>query len=269
MKSEFNYQSDSFDRQSQRFVIPLYISDELGNFHFSSTATLVFFKGHHYIIFAAHALGDKNNINDVAIFGYDGELIKLSDISIGYDVFSDDDIVVVDCFNVRMDGKNYFILDSKFSLNGFDKHHFSWTGFPSSWCKTKVIHKTKKAETLANDNVIEQQDGKYFINAKYFSIVSKIKSFNNVEISGEYNRKKIELKYKGLVSMGPSPEGMSGGAMYFFSNNQKLKDNIDDTYLFAGIGLEFKSGNVISGISRHRVLEILNSLDNEVSIDIL
>ena len=56
MNINFAYHSDEYDRQSKRFVIPLYIKDELGGYEHSSSATLARYKGHHFINFAAHAL---------------------------------------------------------------------------------------------------------------------------------------------------------------------------------------------------------------------
>lgn len=260
--SDFQYQSDSFDRQSQRFVIPLYIKDEVGNYHYSSTATLVLYNNSHYLIFASHALDSGVDINKVAFLGTDGVFIDLISLAIGYRIFKEDDLVIVDCFNRRMDGKNYFVINKTFSFNGFDKKHFSWTGFPQGWCKSKVIHHSKSADTIVKDNIVDS-NGLYFKNARYFTIVSKLLSFNKIEITGKYDQKKIELKYKGAVSKGPSPQGMSGGAMYFFSHEQKLKDDIDSTFLFAGIGLRYKKDGTISGLSRYRVIDLLDQYDNE------
>jgi hypothetical protein len=60
-----NYQSDNYGRQAQRFVIPLYIKDNLGTYHYSSTGTFIKYNEHHYIIFAAHALEKNIIINDI------------------------------------------------------------------------------------------------------------------------------------------------------------------------------------------------------------
>ncbi|MCB6147312.1 hypothetical protein LI313_02305 [Proteus mirabilis] len=261
--SEFKYQSDSYDRQSQRFVIPLYIKDEIGDYHFSSTGTFIIYNKSHYIVFAAHALERSDDINNIAMLGIDGLFIDLIDISLGYRIFEDDDLVIVDCFNNIVDGKNYFLLKDKPSFIGFDKKHFAWTGFPQSWCKVKIIHRTKKPESIIKEIFVNNEDGNFLKNARYFTILSKVKLFNKKEITGNYSIKNVDLKYKGPVNKGPNPQGMSGGAMYFFSKGQVLKDNINSTFLFAGIGLSFQKDGTITGISRDRVIELLKQFNKE------
>lgn len=268
MAGSFSYQSDSYDQQSQRFVIPLYYKDTLGNYEYSSTATLVKYKGDHYFVFAAHALNSVLKVCDFYILGADGELYAISDFSIGYRIFEDKDIVVVDCFNKVLEGKNYFDI-SETSLLGFDKKHFAWTGFPSSKCKAKKIHNTKSPETLRDQFVHEDESGLYFKSAQYFTIVSKVKGKNKKFITGSYNRKNASLKYKGNVSMAPSPEGMSGGAMYFFSKGQTLKSSINETFRFAGIGIEYKKDNTIVGVSRETIISLIEQFNEEEPIQFL
>lgn len=262
MNKNFTYQSDEYDRQTQRFVTPLYIKNTLGEYQYSSTATFVKYNNHHYIIFAAHALEEDMSIKDVHIFYSNGELESISNLSIGHYIFKTEDIVIVDCFNNVFDGKNYFNLNEK-SLIGFEKSYFAWTGFPASKSKAKKIHNKKTSEMLYNEFVYTDSTGKYFTNAKYFTIISKLISQNNNHIVGKYNRDNVYLKYKGQVNKSTHPKGMSGGAIYFFSKRQNLKNNIDDTFRFAGIGIEYHSDNKIIGVSREKIIELLNIFDNE------
>jgi hypothetical protein len=136
-------------------------------------------------------------------------------------------------------------------------------GFPAGQSKSKKVHRSKSKETLRNQYVHATEDGLYFTNAKYFTIISKLKTNNKQSITGEYNRKNINLKYGGDVSMGPHPSGMSGGAMYFFSKNFKLKESLDDTYRFAGIGIKYMKDNTIEGVSRLKVIELINEFDEK------
>jgi len=215
MNNDLTYQSDNYDRQSQRFVIPLCIKDGLENYEYSSTGTLVRYKGHHFIIFAAHALGAGTEFESVYTFGADGDFRQIKSFAIGHQIFEKEDIVIVDCFNQALEGKNYFNIDIE-SMVGFDKKHFSWTGFPVSKSKSKKVHKSNSQESLKNKFVYLDEGGSYFKNAKYFTIISRVSSKNKIQISGVYDRKNANLKYQGDVSMGPHPQGMSGGAMYFF-----------------------------------------------------
>ncbi|HGU3169537.1 TPA: hypothetical protein ACM89G_001029 [Escherichia coli O103:H2] len=265
--TDFKYQSDSYDRQSQKFVIPLYIRNELGDYNYSSTGTFIYYKQSHYVVFAAHALRDKDDIRNIYILGSDGEFFALTSISIGHRIFEEDDLVIVDCFNMILDGKNYFSLKDNFNFIGFDKKHFAWTGFPKNWCKTQTIHRTKRPSSIVNQTVASNEDGLLFKNAKYFTIISEVKTFNKIEITGTYKVKNIDLKYKGQVSKGPSPEGMSGGAMYFFSKGQELKKELESTFLLAGIGLSFKKDGTIVGISRYRMIELFEQFNEESPIE--
>lgn len=256
MSDKFQYKSDDYGRQSQRFVIPLYIKNELGNYEYSSTGTLVKYNAHHYIIFAAHALANSNSFENIYTFFKDGSFHKIKDSSIGHQIFNDEDIVLVDCFNSFYEGKNYFNLNENHLL-GFEKKNFAWTGFPSSKVKSKKVHNTKSKESLQQKYVHSSKDGDYFKNASYFTIISKVIENNKSRITGEYNRKNTSLKYQGSVSMATHPVGMSGGAMYFFTKGRKLKENIDDSFRFAGIGIEYKKSNIIVGVSKDKIIELI------------
>jgi hypothetical protein len=56
---------------------------------------------------------------------------------------------------------------------------------------------------------------------------------------------------------------MSGGAMYFFSKNQNLKASLDDTFRFAGIGIEYKKDSTIIGVPRQKIVELIERFDVE------
>lgn len=262
MTNNFSYQSDEYDRQTQRFVIPLYIQDELGNYNYSSTGTLVKYNSCHYIIFAAHALTNNVNFEKVYTFLINGEFSKISDVAIGgHQIFNNEDIVVVNCFNNAFEKKNYFNLNEK-HLRGFEKNFFAWTGFPSSKVKSKIVHNTKSKEALAEKYVHSDESGYYFKNAEYYTIISKLKQNNRIKITGKYNRENASLKYKGKVSIAPHPKGMSGGAIYFFLKGQKLKDNLDDTFRFAGIGIEYNKSDII-GVPRDIIIDLITQFEKE------
>ncbi|MFC7298077.1 hypothetical protein [Herminiimonas aquatilis] len=267
MSADFSYKSDDYDKQTQRFVIPLYVKDELNTYVFSSTGSLVTYKGHHYILFAAHALEDDIEFEKLNTFGTDGNFLPLARIAIGYQIFKEQDIGVVDCFNQRLENKNYFDLEEK-SLIGFEKKHFAWTGFPVSQCISKVVHNSISSDTLRDKYIHSDVGGTFFKNARYFTIISKINTNNNIEITGSYNRNNTSLKYKGLVSTGPHPQGMSGGALYYFSKKQNLKPNLEDSFRFAGIGLKYRKDNTIFGVPAFKIIELLERLNEENPLQI-
>lgn len=268
MVTEYSYNSDDYDRQSQRFVIPLYIRDELGCYEFSSTGTLVRYEMHHFIVFAAHALKGKIDFEKVYTFSADGSFHQIMSFSIGHQIFEKEDIVIVDCFNQALENKNYFNLAKK-SLNGFEKKLFAWTGFPASKCESKKVHKSLSQDALKKKFVYIDESGSYFKNARYFTIISKLNKSNNIEIAGSYDRKNANLKYQGDVSMGTHPQGMSGGAMYLFSRNQILKENLDDTFRFIGIGIEYRKDKSIIGIPKYKILELIKKFNNEQPLNFM
>lgn len=251
-----NYQSDSYERQSQRFIIPLYIKDELDNYEFSSTATLIKHKGHHYILFAAHALKGDVDFDRVHTFRTDGHFQKIKDLAIGHQIFKEQDIVIVDCFNLAIENKNYFDMDKK-SLIGFEKRALAWTGFPASQSSSQKVHRSQTADALRNRYVYTDGNESYFRNARYLTLIFKIRTNNNFEITGRYDRKNVNLKYQGSVATGPHPQGMSGGAMYYFAKSNNLKPNLDDSFRFAGIGIEYRKDSTIVGVPKTKIIELM------------
>jgi hypothetical protein len=127
----------------------------------------------------------------------------------------------------------------------------------------KKIHNSKSTDDLREKYVTSQDENLYFTNAKYYTIISKLNSFHKLEITGKYDRKKVSLKYAGPVSMGIHPAGMSGGAMYFFAKKQELKDDIDSTFRFAGIGIGYKKDNTIVGVPQPKIISLLENLNSE------
>jgi hypothetical protein len=268
MSKEFSYKSDEYDRQAQRFILPLYIKDDLENYNYSSTATLVQYNGRNYIIFAAHALNNDIYIDNVYTPYNDGSYRLVKELSIGYEMFEENDIVIIDHFNNKYDGKNYFNLNLT-SLIGFYEEYFAWTGFPYSKVKAKIIHKTKSAETSKQEYFHVDKDKIYSTALKYFTIESSLISIDDDYIKGNYNTKKKTLKYAGDVEKTPHPKGMSGGAMYFFTKTKKLEKELDNTFRFAGIGIEYdEKNNQILGVSNNKIIELLDifNKDNPLSL---
>lgn len=51
--------------------------------------------------------------------------------------------------------------------------------------------------------------------------------------------------------------------MYLFSKDKILKEDIDSTFLFAGIGLSFLKDGTISGVSRYKVIELIKHFEEQ------
>ena len=264
-KKEFIYRSDEFDRQSQRFVNPLFKKDSSGTYHHSSTGTFVKYNEHHYMVFAAHAIEEDFKIDDFYFFLPDGTFKKIIESSLGYYIYEEDDIVIIDYFNIAFQWKNYFNLNLD-SMIGFNKNIFAWIGFPHSKCKIKKIHKIKSTKELKDDYIVSNSTGLYSTAAEYRIIISKIDSKNKYFIQGKYNRKNTDSKYKGKISVGTHPRGMSGGAMYFFSKHLDINNALDNSFRFAGIGIEYRD-NIIKGVAKDRIIELIKKFDLENPIE--
>ncbi|OYV88929.1 MAG: hypothetical protein B7Z57_14205 [Acidiphilium sp. 37-60-79] len=161
-----------------------------------------------------------------------------------------------------LNGKNYFDMNLG-DLTGFEERYFAWTGFPASKSKSKTIHRSKSKEALEKQFIHAGEDGYYFKNIEYLTIVSELKGNDKTEITGSYERKDTFLKYAGRISMGPMPAGMSGGAMYFFRKEQELDENLDNTFRFAGIGIKYRNDNTIVGVPRVKIIELIERFERE------
>lgn len=262
------YNATEFERQAQRFILPLYVKNELDGHEYSSTGTFVKYNERYYILMAAHALDGDIDLNDIYFFSTEGEFCQLIIFKSepGYEVYEKQDLIVMDISSQSpIKGKNYFSLNEN-ELIGFDQEQFSWIGFPSCKCKNKKVHKTKSPETLKQKFVTYENGKCYSKSNPFFIITSKIIENDRLRILGTYDRKNVELKYQGPVTKGPSPQGMSGGAMYQFAINQELKSVLDESFRFIGIGIEYNKENNIIGIAKPIIIKLIEQLNAKKKI---
>lgn len=265
MNKDFKYDSDEFEKQAQRFIIPLYLKDELGNYQYSSTGTYVEYNDKFYLICAAHAISDKESVEDLHWLSPTGEMVGILSQSFYHKIFKEDDIIIVDYFNERYADRNYFNLNHTVSygeLNNYFLDRFYWIGFPNSWSNLKKISRTKKSETLKESNFHIDENGIYAKNAKYFMMGALgVKPNNNDEVKGAIQTKNLPLKYKGTISNGPKLEGMSGGAFFttiLTTTAHHEFESVKKSFIFLGIGVERSKDDIVKGVSKKRLIEILN-----------
>lgn len=265
MTKDFKYNSNDFERQAQRFIIPLYLKDELNNYHYSSTGTCVEYNAGFYLICAAHAVSDKENLKDLHWLSPSGEMVGVLSQSLYYKVFREDDIIVIDYFNRSYEGKNYFNLNHQvnpFELKNYFIEGFYWIGFPSSRNKIKTISRTKSSNTLRESNVHVDDSGTYMKNINYLMFRAiRVETSSSDEVKGRIQTKNLQFKYKPNKSDAPSLRGMSGGA--FFTTVRTTTDHhefesIEKSFLFLGIGVEHSKENIVKGVSKKRLIEILD-----------
>ncbi|WP_394125135.1 hypothetical protein [Psychrobacter nivimaris] len=270
MNKEFKYDSDEFEKQAQRFIIPLYLKDELGNYEYSSTGTYIEYNSLFYLVCAAHAISDKESLEDLHWLSASGEMIGVLSESFYYKVFREDDIIIVDYFNKKNNNRNYFNLNYQLNpaeISSYFFDGFYWIGFPNSWNKLKKISKTKSSEMLKQSNFYENEVSTYMKSTKYFMMSAmSVKTDSYDYLKGLIFTKNLELKYKGRISDAPSLKGMSGGAFFttFIANSVHHKfDGVEKSFIFLGIGLERNKDNIVKGVSKKRLIEIFNEYLSE------
>lgn len=52
----------------------------------------------------------------------------------------------------------------------------------------------------------------------------------------------------------------------FFAKGQILKNSINETFRFAGIGIEYKKDNSIIGVSRETIISLIENFNKEEPI---
>lgn len=265
MNKEFKYNSNEFEKQAQRFVIPLYLKDELGNYKYSSTGTYVEYNGVFYLICAAHAISDKESLEKLHWLSPVGEMVGVLSQSFYHKVFKEDDIIIVDYFNKRYKDRNYFNLNHQLNpaeISNYFLDRFYWIGFPNSWNKLKDISRTKSCVTLKEANFHTDEIGTYMKRTKYFMMPAMgVKPNNSNEVKGLIPTKNLELKYKGRISDAPSLKGMSGGAFFttvLTTTAHHEFESVDKSFVFLGIGVERSKDDIVKGVSKKRLVEILD-----------
>lgn len=242
---------------SQKFVLPFYLKDELGNLIFSATLTLVEYKNRFFALTASHAIPEEYNLDrGVYVIGLNGaaNILGLTVVH----RFTDIDLMILD-FHAKHFSKDrhYFNLDFDYSKGLFKENMFIWSGFPAK--KAKNINK-KDPKTL----VSKSMNGNLMTITKSLLACIPFKEnyiFNEMDeyFFGYSDLKNVSYEKEGFKSKGYSYQGMSGGAFCLLSRgNSYLIDN--DLFYFIGIGIEHKKDNTVVGIGRKIILEKLEEI---------
>jgi len=259
-----NYDANHYDRMAQRFVNPIYYKDEDESINFSSTMTFIKYENEFFLIFAAHALPNKNNyLENMGMLTTDGNFMSLSEITKGSEIYKEYDIVV--CHTIdAIPLKNYFDLNHINLLINFNTYFFNWVGFPIKKAK-KLYHKTKSSPEHLKESLSILDDGVHkWDNARFLILAAKFKSTNELNVEGEFENTNVNYKHEGFKEQGYGLKGMSGGAFYLESKiKETTTQNINDLYEFIGIGLEYRKNILVKGASRNIIIEILNDYLNK------
>lgn len=239
---------------SQKFVLPFYLKDELGNLTFSATLTLVEYKNRFFALTASHAIPAKYDLKrGIYVVGLRGA-VNILVLTVVHR-FDDIDLIILDFYAKHFsEDRYYFNLDIDYPKGLFNENMFLWSGFPAK--KAKNINK-KAPKTLVD----ESMNGDLIAIAKSLLAYIPFKenyTFNGIDeyFFGYSDLKNVSYAKEGFKSKGYSYKGMSGGA-FCLLNKEKSSLIGNDLFYFIGIGIEHRKDNTIVGIGRKIILEKL------------
>lgn len=275
--TEFKYNANDYERQAQRHTIPLYKKDELGHYYFSSTGTFVVYNRNFFLIGALHALNENDDkIENLYYFNSDdGSFHQMTSGVCGIQKFDKEyDIFIIDFFNKKWSGKNYFNLNKTYDdFSSFFENAFCWLGFPHSWQEVKKKQKNFNANDMLNKYVHHINENTYTSTNKFLTLFSQmIDSDKENFVCGSSPLGEVEFTYGGKKHI-PKLEGMSGGCFFIPTKTHNLAkfDNgeidLDNSFIFLGIGLEChkidKKSCKVYGLNRTTIKKLLQEyLDN-------
>lgn len=255
-----NFPPSTYQGQAQRFVLPLWIIDQQGGYKFSSTATFLEFENNFFCIFAHHAFIDAVSLDNIGFANFnDLSIHPLASMIADFRIHQEYDIVICS-FPEKIQGKNYFNLsDDKSSLSTFEKDSFSWIGFPA----TKAINNFKKiwADGKIVPRVVHDNGSVQWNDAKFRIIRATDLQDDDIYITGYSPTKNVNFKIEGQKSEAPLPEGMSGGALFQRPKDEDkidLSEPLNDLFYFRGMGIEYSKKGIVKGVSRNKIIELLN-----------
>jgi hypothetical protein len=242
---------------SQRYILPMYLKDELENLKFSATLTLVKYKERYFAITAAHAIPMDYDLNR-GIFVNDKNILQLTNIS-RFDESDNLDLLILDfAFPIFYEDRNYYDLDEELLLTSefFNTEAFSWHGFPAK--KATNFYK-KSADSMISNSL---NNGLITTAKSLFVGIPFKDDFNlsNNFIYGAFSLKDVEYDKEGRKTKGYSLKGMSGGALCL---HKKQLFPLESSFYFIGIGIEHRKDNTIIGINRNLIIDKLKEIVKE------
>lgn len=253
MTTEFKELSERIRLHSQKYILPLYRKDELGNLKFEATLTLVTYKDRFFALTAAHAI-DENKLQ-YGLFVNGEEISHLAKITILKEL----DLAILDFNFFQFKNRLYFDLNNDPDYSLYSQNAFSWNGFPAK--KAKNFNK-KNPDKMIQDSL----NGNLITTAKtLFSVIKFDEAFSpdSDKIVGFADLNNVEYVKEGKKDKGYLLKGMSGGVLCL---HKKEIFPIENFLLFIGIGLEhyYYSDNKVVGLSRKK---IINELDKLIAIN--
>ncbi len=249
--------SEAMRLYSQKYVLPLYLKDELGNLMFSATLTLVEFKNRFFALTAAHAVPEDYDLNrGLYVVGLEGERNILGLTLVHR--FDEIDLVILDFHEKHFGGdRYYFNLDVDYVEELYKEGVFVWAGFPAK--KAKDIYK-KDAKSL----VCNGMNGNLMTIAKSLFAAIPFKEGYILNLEDEYffgysDLKNVHYMKEGLKNKGYSYRGMSGGSLCLVKNEIVFPIE-EDLFYFIGIGVEHKKDNTVMGIGRRIIIEKIQEI---------
>ncbi|MBB2199904.1 hypothetical protein HLH44_21200 [Gluconacetobacter sp. 1c LMG 22058] len=254
------YPANSYEGQAQKFVEPLWLKDELGNYAFSSTTTFLQYRQFFFFIFAAHAVPHyQSTIDNLALINNSGDFVHLPEITLKYRIYRDLDIVVCQLLG-KPPNINHFDLSAVSTRTKFKENTLNWVGFPAAKA-TAFFHHTKIKAGKVGEKIEKVEGGVPLHRTAEFNIIgAAFLNDDGLHVTAEFSDRNVTYAFEGRKSKAHSPQGMSGGALFQAPLCYRGRPtSLIDFFNFRGMGIEYAK-NIIKAISRTRIIELLEEI---------
>lgn len=158
-------------------------------------------------------------------------------------------------------------------MNNFVQNAFYWLGFPQTWQKLQKKAKNFKPNEMLDKYVHNLDNNTYLSTNKFFSYpLVPVESDKENFICGLGTLGEQQFR-PGVKKHIPKLEGMSGGCFFLPTKSRTLVKlnnhdiDLDNSYIFLGIGLEFHKKNndygKIYGLSKVVIMKLLQEYLDE------
>lgn len=266
----------------EKYILPFYTKDILGNYIFSGTLTLVSYKKQLFFLTAGHCINDNYDYKRYGLYliTKNGEMNFSNYIQYFYRSNKLDLIIIL--VNLCIRDHSYIMLEAKPSEQLKKVDNFFWAGFPQKKTEKTQINKNTNIQDLFRSYYKTQpHDRHQKLRSSLNQSLGALIKFNKYEgyyIKGLHDLKNVSYYYDGFKDKGYSFKGMSGGCFFNFDND-KFSSSLEyydichnnpiffiniTNFNFLGIGIEHKKGKDIIGICKNAIIEEFMNIQDDI-----
>lgn len=266
----------------EKYILPFYTKDILGNYIFSGTLTLVSYNARLFFLTAGHCINDNYDYKRYGLYliTKNGEVDFSKYIQYFYRSNKLDLIIILVTLCIR--DHSYIMLEAKPSEQLKEVDNFFWAGFPQKKTEKTQINKDTDIQSLFTSYYKTQpHDGHQKLRSSLNQSLGALIKFNKYDgyyIKGLHDLKNVSYYYDGFKDKGYSFKGMSGGCFFNFDSDKfsgslEYYDIYHNTptffinitnFNFLGIGIEHKKGKDIIGICKNAIIEEFMNIKDEI-----